>query len=72
MNKSLSCAGGDLGAIRDADEVRMTVMAIFTAELLSWCYDEGLYGVSGLSNNIRFNGKTIFVDLTSQTTRRSP
>ena len=50
----------------------MAVMAISTIELISWSYDEGLYRVSGLSYNIRFNGKTRFVDLTSQTTRRSP
>lgn len=48
MNESFSFARGDLGAVRNADEVRMTIMAISAVELISRCDYERLDGVTGL------------------------
>jgi hypothetical protein len=49
VDETFARARGDLGAVGDVDEVRMTVLAISAIKLISWGYNQRLHRVSGLS-----------------------
>ena len=53
VDKALSIARADLGAVRDTDEVRVAIDAVFKIEFFSRGDDQGLNEITGLGGRRR-------------------